>query len=70
MGTLLIATLSVLLTVGQATGLRGTVVDRSGAAVPDATVVLLMNGAEQAVPVADDGTFVLSSAAGVLLVEE
>ena len=68
MGTLLIATLSALLTVGQATGLRGTVVDRSGAAVPDATVVLLMNGAEQAVPVADDGTFVLNSAAGVLLV--
>jgi outer membrane cobalamin receptor len=64
----LIATLSILVTAGQAGGVRGTIVDSSGAAVPDATVVLLANGAEQAVMVADDGTFVVSSRDGVLLV--
>jgi outer membrane receptor protein involved in Fe transport len=52
----------------QVADLRGIVVDSSGAAVPDATVVLIVDGTEQAVPLADDGSFVVSSRAGVLLV--
>jgi outer membrane cobalamin receptor len=64
----LVATLSVLLVLGQPADFRGTVVDSSGAAVPEATVVLLVNGVEQALPLADDGSFVLSSRAGVLIV--
>jgi outer membrane cobalamin receptor len=67
MGLPLIA-ISVLLTVVQPAGFRGIVVDSSGAAVPDATVALLLNGAEQAVPLADDGTFVVSAREGVLVV--
>jgi outer membrane cobalamin receptor len=68
MGLSFIATVSLVLTVGQAGVLRGSIVDSSGAAVPDATVVLLINGSEQAVALGDDGTFVLSSRDGVLLV--
>jgi outer membrane cobalamin receptor len=67
MGLPLIA-ISVLLTVVQPADVRGVVVDSSGAAVPDATVALLLNGAEQAVPLADDGTFVVSAREGVLVV--
>jgi outer membrane cobalamin receptor len=57
-----------LLSMLQAADVRGTIVDVSGAAVPDATVVLIVEGNEQAVPVADDGTFTLRELNGVLLV--
>jgi outer membrane cobalamin receptor len=67
MGLPLIA-IVVLLTVVQPADIRGVVVDSSGAAVPDATVALLLNGTEQAVPLADDGTFVVSAREGVLVV--
>jgi outer membrane cobalamin receptor len=67
MGLPLIA-IVVLLTVVQPADVRGVVVDSSGAAVPDATVALLLNGTEQAVPLADDGTFVVSAREGVLVV--
>jgi outer membrane cobalamin receptor len=68
MGLSLLAACSVLLTILQTAELRGTVVDSSGAAVPDATVMLLVDGAEQPVPLSDDGSFTLSNRMGVLLV--
>ncbi|HUE89187.1 MAG TPA: TonB-dependent receptor [Vicinamibacterales bacterium] len=63
-----LAACSVLLTILQTAELRGTVVDSSGAAVPDATVVLLVNGTEQPVPLSDDGSFLVPGRGGVLLV--
>jgi outer membrane cobalamin receptor len=48
--------------------IRGTVVDLSGAAVPDATVVLVVEGKESPVAVGDDGTFSVPEGGGVLLV--
>jgi len=68
MSPTLIAACSVVLTIFQAAELRGVVVDSSGAAVPDATVLLLVNGSEQAVPLAEDGTFVVANRTAVLLV--
>ena len=61
--------LTLLLTALQAPAeIRGAVVDLSGAAVPDATVTLIADGKEQSVPLADDGTFTLSTRAGILRV--
>ena len=61
--------LTLLLTALQAPAeIRGAVVDLSGAAVPDATVTLIADGKEQPVPLADDGTFSLSTRAGILRV--
>ena len=69
MPTSLILVLSTLLVATQAaTEIRGIVVDVSGAPVPDATVVLVITGKEQPVTVADDGTFAIPTAAGVLRV--
>ena len=48
--------------------IRGAIVDLSGAAVPDATVTLVVDGKEQAVTVADDGTFVVPGRSGTILV--
>jgi outer membrane receptor protein involved in Fe transport len=48
--------------------IRGTVVDLSGAAVPDATVTLVVDGKEQPITLADDGTFVVSGRSGTVLV--
>jgi outer membrane receptor protein involved in Fe transport len=47
---------------------RGVVVDVSGATVPEAAVVLIVNGTERPVAVGDDGTFTLEERSGVLLV--
>jgi outer membrane receptor protein involved in Fe transport len=64
------ATLLLLLTLSQDPALvRGTVVDISGAAVPDAIVVLVLDGREQPITVAADGTFHVRPGAGVLLVK-
>lgn len=60
--------LAIALALFQAAELRGILVDSSGAAVPDATVVLLAGGAEHPVTLADDGTFVLPRRTGTLLV--
>lgn len=59
---------SLLFSFAQPAELRGTVVDTSGAAVPDASVVLIVDGAERVVPLAGDGTFVVSRGQGILLV--
>ena len=53
----------------QPTGeVRGTVVDLSGAAVPEANVALIVGGKEQPVAVSDDGSFTVPLGAGILLV--
>jgi outer membrane cobalamin receptor len=65
--TLLLA-FSFLGSTLQSAEIRGTIVDVSGAAVPDATVVLIVDGKEQPLPVNDDGTFSVPAATGVLLV--
>ena len=49
--------------------IRGAVIDLSGAAVPDATVVLVLDGKEQPVTLADDGTFVVPGRSGTILVQ-
>jgi outer membrane receptor protein involved in Fe transport len=67
MGMMFLAALSVV-AVLQGADIRGTVVDVSGATVPEATVVLIVSGKEQPVVLADDGTFTLPAATGVLLV--
>jgi outer membrane receptor protein involved in Fe transport len=58
----------LLMSTLQTGELRGTVVDVSGAAVSDATIVLVAAGKEQPVAVADDGTFTVAAVSGVLLV--
>ena len=59
---------SLLLTLAQAPSeLRGTLVDVSGAAVSDATVVHIVAGNEQPVVLNDDGTFAVPTG-GVLVV--
>jgi outer membrane receptor protein involved in Fe transport len=64
------AILLLLLTLSQPPVLvRGTVVDMSGAAVPDATVVLVVGGQEEPVTLAADGTFQVRAGTGVLLVK-
>ncbi len=64
-----LAALVALVTIVQASAeIRGAVVDLSGAAIPEATVVLLVEGREQPVPLADDGTFSLPVASGTLRV--
>lgn len=57
----------VLLTAQPAAELRGRVVDVSGAALPDATLILLVNGQEQPITLADDGTFRVEASGGVLI---
>jgi outer membrane cobalamin receptor len=65
-----IAAWIVLFAVAQPNGeLRGLVVDVSGAPVPEASVVLVTDGKEQPLTVADDGTFRVPSASGVLRVK-
>jgi outer membrane receptor protein involved in Fe transport len=65
----LLLVLSLAVSGAQASSsVRGTVVDVSGAAVPEAVVVLIVAGSEQAVAVADDGSFTVPAGAGVLLV--
>jgi outer membrane receptor protein involved in Fe transport len=60
---------SLLLTLlASVAEIRGIVVDISGAAVPEATVVRVIDGREEAVPVADDGTFAIAAEGGVLRV--
>lgn len=66
--TVLLAMSLVVSALQGAAEIRGTVMDVSGAAVPDASVVLIVSGQEQTVPVADDGTFTVAAGAGVLLV--
>ncbi len=62
--------ISVLLTALQApVEIRGAVVDLSGAAVPDATVTLIVDGNEQVIALADDGTFAVAGRAGTLRVQ-
>jgi outer membrane receptor protein involved in Fe transport len=61
-------TLLVSLTQAPSPGLRGTIVDTSGAAVPDATLVHILTGKEEAVPLNDDGTFAVPAGGGVLIV--
>ena len=69
MATTFLVALSVVLSGAQATtDLRGAVVDVSGAAVPEATIVLIVSGKEQPVVVSDDGTFSVPARNGVLLV--
>src|SRR5262245_52075629 len=64
-----VVVLSLLLTALQApVEIRGAIVDLSGAAVPDATATLVVDGKEQPVVLADDGTFVVPARAGTLRV--
>ena len=65
--TLLLA-LSIFGSSFQSAELRGTIVDVSGAAVPEATVVLIVDGKEQPLALNDDGTFSVPTTKGVLLV--
>src|SRR5688500_16643774 len=65
-----IALLALLLTALQAPAeVRGVVVDLSGAAVPDATLTLIVEGKEERITLADDGTFVVPAQSGVLRVQ-
>lgn len=65
----LMSALSLVLTLLQAPAeVRGTVVDVSGAPVPEARVMLIVSGAEQALPIANDGTFVVPPGPGRLVV--
>src|SRR5918993_2749678 len=64
-----VAFASLLFVLTQAaTPSRGMIVDVSGAAVPDATVVFVAGGQEQPVAIADDGTFTVPAGGGVLIV--
>lgn len=62
-----LVSLLLSLTLSQ-TEVRGSVVDVSGAAVPDASVLLVQDGQEREVPLADDGTFTVTAGTGVLIV--
>ena len=66
MSTVLVATVTLLLAVLQTTEIRGVVVDVSGAPVPNATVVVVVNGQEQPVTLGGDGTFATSTSGGEL----
>ena len=67
---IVVIAISLLLTALQApVEIRGAVVDLSGAAVPDATVTLIVDGNEQVIALADDGTFAVSGRAGTLRVQ-
>ena len=69
MSSVVVLVLALLVSATQVTStIRGTVVDISGAALPDANVFLIVNGQEQSVVVADDGTFTIPAGAGVLRV--
>jgi outer membrane cobalamin receptor len=69
MPTVLTVASSLLLTLlASVAEIRGIVVDISGAPVPEATVVRIVDGREDAVPLADDGTFVIAAEGGVLRV--
>jgi outer membrane receptor protein involved in Fe transport len=52
----------------QPAPVRGVVVDTSGAAVTEATVTLLIDGREERVTLADDGTFTVPAGAGIVRV--
>lgn len=58
----LTAMLGLLSTAQGTAEIRGVVVDVSGASVPGASVSLVVEGREQVVPLADDGTFSLPAA--------
>ena len=62
--------IAALMTAAQAQGaeIRGSVVDISGIPVPDATVVLIVAGVEQPIPLADDATFNVPASGGQLRV--
>jgi outer membrane cobalamin receptor len=64
-----LAVLVLQAAVVQSAEIRGTVVDVSGATVPEATVLLVNGGQEQPVNVANDGTFRVPAGAGVILVK-
>ena len=69
MTTMFLLAVTLVFSIGQeATSIRGTIVDVSGAAVPEASVVLINGGNEQPVVVSDDGSFELPARTGVLLV--
>ena len=68
MSTVVFALSLIVTTLQSPAEIRGTVVDLSGAAVPDATVTLVVDGKEQPVTLADDGTFVVAGRAGTILV--
>ena len=68
MSTVVVAAVSFLLGIQVAASIRGIVVDVSGATVPDATVVLIVDRQEQPLTVADDGTFTVPAGGGMLLV--
>jgi outer membrane cobalamin receptor len=69
MGMTWLIALSLIVSAPQAASeIRGTIVDISGAAVPDASVVLIVSGEEQPVLLDDDGTFTVPASNGVLLV--
>jgi outer membrane cobalamin receptor len=68
MSTVLMATVTLLVTALQVAEIRGVVVDVSGAPVPDAVVVVLVNGQEQPVTLAPDGTFSAAASGGDLKV--
>lgn len=60
--------ISLFLVLHGVAEIRGTVVDVSGAAVPDATVVLVVDGTQQRIPLADDASFEVPAGGGLLLV--
>ena len=67
---IVVIAISLVLTALQApVEIRGAVVDLSGAAVPDATVTLIVDGNEQVIALADDGTFAVTGRAGTLRVQ-
>ena len=69
MTTMFLVMMSLLLAQAQGTQeVRGTVVDVSGAAVSEATLLLIVAGKEQPVPINDDGSFSVRAEEGVLLV--
>lgn len=69
MSNALVAAFSLLLFVLPAAAqVRGIVLDISGAPVPEATVVLVVAGREEPVPLADDGTFTIPTSTGELRV--
>ncbi|MGQ0732244.1 MAG: TonB-dependent receptor [Acidobacteriota bacterium] len=68
MSTLFTIALSLLPALALDADVRGSITDISGAPVPDATVILLVSGAEQPVTVGLDGTFTVAAEAGTLRV--
>src|SRR5262245_19493925 len=68
MSTVLIATVTLMISALQMAEVRGVVVDVSGAPVPDAVIVVVVNGQEQPVAMAADGTFSASASGGELKV--